>query len=202
MPLTLKELATEAGVKQLITATGGTGSFYSDPKRALGVMLVAQRAVQNYPTLQHLKIRIKPNMKNAFYNYEKSEIVLGLVEPIGLAHEIEHANNVKQDSLYSKVLKAAQGISRLSNAAALPTVLALQTFIQDPARRDDILKTLSAVSAAAAAPGLAEEAHASASTMVNNPNRLEAMKTLGPAFLKHLVYSMSPVVTYKMGRLS
>lgn len=200
MTMILKDLTSTSGIQQLVTQTGGSNSYYSIPERAAGIQYVAQKAIKQNPNLAHTKIRIIPNLPSAFYNFDKGEVLLGEVEPAGLAHEIEHANNVRQTGLYHKVLKAAQGIARINNVAALPTVLALRTFIQDKACRHDILNTLSALSAAAVAPILVEEAQASIRALDLNPNKTEAMKTLGPAFMAHLLSNISPTLTYQTGK--
>ena len=200
MGLTLKDFAEPQGVQHLIAVTGGPASYYNRPDRAQGILSVAQRAIKENPNMAHTKVRIMPNLPNAFYNFDKGEILLGQVEPIGLAHELEHADSVRQEGLYKKVLKAAQGITRINNVAAMPTVLALRTFIKDEGRRNDILKTLSALSAAAAAPVLMEEAQASLRAIQRSPHKAEAAKTLGPAFLAHVLSQMAPALTYQAGR--
>lgn len=200
MAVTLKDLTQPEGIQHLIAVTGGPASYYSTPARAQGVQQVAQRAIKRNPNLAHTKVRIMPNLPNAFYNFDKGEILLGQVEPIGLEHEIEHADSVRQEGIYRKVLKAAQGITRINNVAAMPTVLALRTFIRDENRRNDILKTLSALSAAAAAPVLVEEAQASLRAIQSSPNKMEAAKTLGPAFMAHLLHKMAPTLVYQAGR--
>lgn len=201
MGFTLQDLTTNRGIAHLLQVTGGTKSFYNDPHRASGVQQVAQSAIETNPNMAHIPVRVVPNMPNAYYNYDKGEIILGLVNPDALAHELGHANNIKQEGLYGKVLRAAQGVSRINNVAAIPTMLALRAFIQDKERRDDILKTLAAVSAAVAAPGLLEEAAASASALRHSPDKLQAMKTLGPAFLAHAATSAAPALTYQAGRM-
>jgi hypothetical protein len=201
MSLTLQDLTRPDGIQHLVAVTGGTSSFYNQPARAEGVRAVALNAIAQNPQMAHVKVKILPNLPNTFYNYDKRELLLGLVNPDALAHELEHANNIRQDSLYQSVLSAAQGVSRVNNIMALPTVLALRTFIQDPKRRDDILKTLSAASAAIAAPGLVEEASASVQAVKQSPHKMEAMKTLGPAFLAHLASSLAPTLTYQAGRI-
>lgn len=200
MSVTLKDLTQTEGVQHLIAVTGGPASYYSTPERATGIQQVATRAIKRNPNLAHTKVRIMPNLPNAFYNFDKGEILLGQVEPIGLAHEIEHADSVRQEGLYRKVLRAAQGVARVNNVAAMPTMLALRAFIQNKARRDDILKTLSALSAAAAAPVLMEEAQASLRAIKASPRKGDAIKTLGPAFMAHVLSSMSPALIYQAGR--
>jgi hypothetical protein len=199
--LTLQDLTSPQGLQHVVNATGGTQSFYNRPDQALGLAEVAHNAIQRNPALAGVKIRLMPNLPNAIYNFDKGEILLGITNPAALAHEIEHADNIQQQSLYANVLRVAEGIARLNNKAALPTVLALRTFIQDPDKRDDILKTLAGLSAAVAAPGLVEEMSATARAVKNNPGRrLEMLKTLGPAYAMHLARSMGPSFTYQAGR--
>jgi hypothetical protein len=199
--MTLQDLTRPEGIKHLLQVTGGTQSFYNHPSRAAGVQQVATRAIESNPNMAHLKVRVMPNLPNAYYNYDKGEVILGLVNPDALAHELGHANNLRQEGLYTKVLRAANGVARLNNMLAVPAMLALRVFIQDKDRRDDILKTLAAVSAAAAAPGLLEEASASASALKHSPNKLRAMGTLGPAFLAHAASNIAPSLIYQAGRL-
>jgi hypothetical protein len=201
LTLTLEDLTRAEGIRQVVEATGGTRSYYNQPDKAFGLAEVAHAAIQRNPLLAQVRIRLVPNLPNAFYNYDKGEILLGITNPAVLAHEIEHAENIKQDSLYSNMLRVAEGISRLNNVAAIPVMLALRTFINDPKRRDDILKTLAGISAAIAAPGLAEETSATIRALKHNPGRrLEMLKTLGPAYLAHLARSMQPSLVYQAGR--
>ena len=201
MTLTLADLTRPEGLQQVVDATGGTKSFYNQPEKALGLAEVAHNAIQRNPALAGVRIRLVPNLPNAFYNYDRGEILLGIINPAVLAHEIEHADNIRQDSLYSNMLRVAEGISRLNNVAAIPTMLALRLFINNSERRDDILKTLSGLSAAVAAPGLMEEASATVRALRHQPGRrLEMLKTLGPAYLAHLARSMQPALVYQAGR--
>lgn len=201
MNLTLADLTQPAGLREVVNATGGTRSFYNQPETAMGLAEVAHTAIARNPQLAQVRVRLVPNLPNAFYNYDKGEILLGITNPAVLAHEIEHADNIRQRTLYSNMLRVAEGISRWNNILALPTMLALRTFINDPERRDDILKTLSGVSAAVAAPGLAEEASATFRAIKHNPGkRLEMMKTLAPAYMAHLARSMAPSLIYQAGR--
>ena len=203
MSLTLADLTKPEGLRQVVDATGGTRSFYNQPSKAFGLAEVAHSAIMRNPRLAQVRIRLMPNLPNAFYNYDKGEILLGITNPAVLAHEIEHADNIQQRSLYSSMLRVAESISRLNNVAALPTMLALRTFLDDPERRDDILKTLAGLSAAAAAPGLAEEASATLRALKHHPGkRSEMMKTLGPAYAAHMARSMAPTLIYSAGRSS
>lgn len=197
----LADLATPAGIAELVRVTGATQSFFNQPERASGIQTVIQSALANNPNLAHVKVRIMPHLPNCFYNYERGELILGLVNPDALAHELGHADRIKQDGLYRKILSAANGVARLNNIVAVPTMLALRMFIQDPERRGDILNSLAAISTAVAAPGLMEEAGASINAMQNAPDRVHALKTLGPAFLAHFASGMMPAVVYEAGRL-
>lgn len=203
MSLTLADLTQPEGLREVVNATGGTRSFYNQPEKAYGLAEVAHNAITRNPQLAQVRVRLVPNLPNAFYNYDKGEILLGVTNPAILAHEIEHADNIRQRSLYSQMLRVAEGISRLNNVIALPTMLALRTFLNDPERRDDVLKTLAGLSAAVAAPGLAEEASATTRAITHQPGkRLEMLKTLGPAYMAHLARSMAPAFIYQAGRSS
>jgi hypothetical protein len=197
----LADLATPAGIAELVKVTGATQSFFNQPERAEGINAVVQAALADNPNLAHVKVRIMPHLPNCFYNYERGELILGLVNPDALAHELGHANRIKQDGLYRKILSAANGVARLNNVVAIPTMLALRTFIQDPERRNDILNSLAAVSTAVAAPGLMEEAGASVNAIRHSPDRVQSLKTLGPAFLAHFASSMVPAAVYEAGSL-
>jgi hypothetical protein len=197
--LKLKDLTHVGGIDTLVRVTGGTRSFYNQPERAQAVMQVAQDAITRNPSIAHTVVRIVPNLNNAFYNYDHNEFILGITNPDVLAHELAHADNLRQATLYQKVLSAANGITRLNHVAALPTVLALRAFIKDPDRRKDILKTLSALSAAASAPIIAEEMSASMQALLQSPDKLQALKTLGPALGTHMLTHMLPSTTYDIG---
>jgi hypothetical protein len=124
--LTLQDLTSPQGLQHVVNATGGTQSFYNRPDQALGLAEVAHNAIQRNPALAGVKIRLMPNLPNAIYNFDKGEILLGITNPAALAHEIEHADNIQQQSLYANVLRVAEGIARLNN----------------PGRRLEMLKTL------------------------------------------------------------
>jgi len=201
MTMTLADLARPEGVQHLVDVTGGTHSYYNHPERAHEVLAVAQSAIERNPNIGQTKVRIMPNLPNSFYNFDRGELILGVTNPHALAHELEHADSLRQASLYQKLLRVSQGVSRLNNVMALPTMLALRTFLTDKDRRNDILKTLSAVSTAVAAPELMEEASASIKAIQHSPNRREAMKTLLPAFMAHLTTRLQPALVYQAGRV-
>lgn len=195
----LQDLTHSGGTDQLVRITGGTKSYYNTPERVLEVQRVTQEAIARNPSIAHTPVRIMPNLPNAFYNYDHNEFILGVTNPDVLAHELAHADNLRQAKLYQKVLSAASGIARLNNYAAIPAVLALRAFIKDPDRRKDILKTLSAVSAAFAAPVISEEMSATMQALARSPDRLQTMKTLGPALGSYLMTYMMPTMAYDVG---
>jgi len=199
--MNLQQLNTPAGMQQLVAVTGGARSPYAAPEMQSATHSVLSNALRENPALATTTVVIRPGFPNAYYNVNKNEIVLGIVDPNVLAHELEHADSMQQHGLYRKVLQIAHGVSQLNHLAALPTVLALRTFLKDKGQRDDILKTLAAVSAAAAAPGLMEEASANIGAVRNSPNKLEAIRTLGPGFMAHIASGMSPSLIYQLGRM-
>jgi hypothetical protein len=197
----LRDLTQAKGLSELLAATGGTDSFFNYPERIDGVRNVAQQAIASSPAMANTQVRIMPNIANAYYDYENNEILLGLVNPDALAHELGHAENLKQKGLYTKILRVAQGVAKINNIAAVPVMLGLRTMVKDEDTRNDILSALSAVSSAVAAPLLLEEASASYQALHNAPDKLQALKTLAPAFLAHAGMSLAPVGIYQAGKI-
>jgi len=126
---------------------------------------------------------------------------LGVVNPAVAAHELGHARNMRNSKIYGRVLQAAQGVTNVNNVAALPAMLAIRTLIGDQDTRREVLNILSGASAALAAPGLVEEMGASLEAVRNVPDKLQAVKTLIPAFLTHAMHAMKPVMVYQAGKL-
>lgn len=196
----LVDLTTPAGIYALVQGTGGTKSFYNHPEQAQQVQQVVAAAIARRPTLADVSVRIAPNYPNAAYHYDKQEIVLGVVNPTALEHELAHVGNIMPGGLYEKILKAAQGVSRLSALLAVPTTLALRAFMRDPDKRNDILNSLAALSAAGVTPELLEEGSASAQAVAHSPDRKAALKTLAPAYMAHLARNVAPSMIYQAGR--
>ena len=94
----------------------------------------------------------------------------------------------------------ANSLARLNNTAALPAMLAIRALIKDKDMRAEILNILTGVSAAVAAPGLAEELSASLDAVKHAPNKLQAIKTLLPAFIHHSLSAAVPVGVYQLGK--
>ena len=197
----LQDLATDRRLKHLLNVTGGTESFYNDPDRLEGVRTVVQKAIAERPSAARIKVRVMPSLANAYFDYENQEILLGLVNPDALAHELGHAENLKRKGFYTNVLRAAQGVSKINNIAAIPVMMSIRTMVKDEETRNDILNTLAAVSSAVAAPQLLEEMSASFSALQKAPDKIQALKTLVPAFLSHAGVSLAPVGIYQVGKL-
>lgn len=197
--LTLQDFTSPEGLTKFLEITGPHARFFVKDGRLEQMKNIVSNALQHYPALKNTRVIFVPTTRNALYNYDKKIIILGLVEPSALAHEIEHANSIKQEGLYRKVLSLAKGVTHVNRLASIPAILALNTFVEDKDKRTDILNTLSAVSVAAAAPVILEEAQASIRAARKNPD-VSTAKTLGPAFLSHLGASLWPTIAYQIGR--
>lgn len=197
---TLKWLATPEGAAALAQRVGGVQSFWNEgPEAAQDVRDLIQKALDKRPELEDIKLRIRPGSPGG-YHPGSDTIVLGVSNPAVAAHELGHAKNIRDSVVYGKILQAANHLANINNTVAIPAMLGLRAFVGDEGIRNEILNILSGTSAALAAPGLVEELSASIDAVKDSPNKLQALKTLAPAFLTHLVKSGLPVGIYQLGR--
>ena len=201
MSLTLSDLVTVKGLKNLIAATGGNESAYNDPHVAKNLVATVTSATDRHPQLSNLPINLAPKLHNSFYDVNTRSVTLGISDPATIAHEVEHANNITAGSAYAKLLNITKSLSTLNKTVSIPATLALRTFLKNKDTRDDVLKTLSGISAALAAPELVEEAVATARAIKNNPGqRADFAKRLLPALMAHFASGVAPSLVYQLGR--
>lgn len=197
---TLKWLATPEGAKELAQRVGGIQSFWNEgPEAAEAVRDLIQKTIQQRSELEDIKLRVQPGPPGGYFP-NSDTIALGVSNPAVAAHELGHAKNIRDSKVYGKLLQAANHLANINNVVAIPAMLGIRAFIGDEGVRNEILNVLSGTSAALAAPGLVEEFSASIDAVKNAPSKLQAIKTLGPAFLTHLVKSTLPVGIYQLGR--
>jgi hypothetical protein len=197
---TLQSLSTAPALAALSARLRGVDSYYNEPESAGDLPEVIKRILANNPSLKDVKVQINPKMLGGYFP-STDTISLGVVNPAVIAHEAAHAENVRKAPLYRKILDVATAISRINNVAAIPAMLALRAFVGDPDTRREIFSILSGASAAVAAPGLVEEMSASMTGFKNSPDKVQALKTLIPAFLTHALTSSMPVGIYQFGKI-
>ena len=196
----LKNFTSNSGLAELGERLSGVDSFFNEGRTALPqVKELIRRELEDDPRLKDIKVRITPGLHGAYFP-GKDAIALGVVNPSVIAHELGHAKNLRQSKIYSKILSVANNVARLNNTAAIPAMLAIRTLIKDKDTRNEILNMLTGASAMLMAPGLAEELSASVDAVKHAPSKLQAIKTLGPAFMHHLMSASMPIGVYQFGK--
>lgn len=197
---TLQSLSTLSGLKTLEESLGDVNSFYHEGSSALpAVRQLIKEELESDPRLSEIKIRATPGLHGGYFP-GRDTIALGVINPAVVGHEIGHAKNLRKSNLYRKILMTANNIARINNTAALPAMLAIRALVKDKDTRDEVLNILTSISAVAAAPGLVEELSASIDAVKHAPNKLQAIKTLLPAFIHHSLASAVPVGMYQLGK--
>ena len=197
---TLQSLATTTGLAELAKQLSGVDSFYNEGERsAPAIQDLLRQEFQADPSLQELTLKATPGYPGGYFP-AKDAIALGVLNPAVIAHELGHAKNIRKSRIYGKILGVATDAARVNNTAAIPAMLTLRTFIKDPALRSEILNILSGISAAVNAPGLNEEMSASVDAMRFTPDKLQALKTLIPAYLQHMAHATLPALVYQAGK--
>lgn len=196
----LKNLTSNSGLAELGERLRGVDSFFHEGRSALPqIKELIRRELENDPRLEDIKIKITPGLHGAYFP-GKDAIALGVVNPAVVAHELGHAKNLRQSKVYSKILSVANNMARLNNTAAIPAMLAIRALVKDKDVRNEIFNILTGASAALMAPGLAEELSASIDAVKYAPSKLQAIKTLGPAFIHHLLSASMPIGVYQFGK--
>ena len=193
--LTVRDLATDQGVAELAKQLSAnlTPDQINQVKRAIAASL------SKHPQLASIPVVGQKGLNNAFYNFAQNRVTTGLMNPDVLGHELGHAVNTQKSDAYQKLLLATRGISFLEQHAAIPVMLGLQAFV-GAEKRKDILRTLAAASSANAAPQLNEELSASIEALLNSPDKLQAAKTLIPAFGSHALQKLWPTIAYTVAQ--
>jgi hypothetical protein len=175
-------------------------SFYHEGAESIpAVRELIESELAEDPRLKDIEVKFTPGLHGGYFP-SKDTVALGVINPAVVAHELGHAKNIRQSKVYGKILQAANNVARINNTAALPAMLAIRALVRDEDTRNEILNVLTGVSAAAAAPGLAEELSASIDAVKHAPNKLQAAKTLIPAFLHHALAAATPIGIYQLGK--
>lgn len=197
---TLQSLATAAGLRQLNNSVGRVDSFFQEgPEKLDQVKTLLEREFERDPRLKDIQVESGPGSLG-YYHPGKDLIHVGVVNPAVLAHEIGHAKNVRYSKFYKYLLGLSGLTSKVNTTLAIPATLAIRALVKDPDTRNEVFNTLSAFSAMASAPVIAEELSASVDAVKNAPDRLQALKSLMPAFLTYVASSAIPIGIYQVGK--
>lgn len=95
---------------------------------------------------------------------------------------------------YNQLLEVSKNINRIALAAHLPIKLVSEVFIQDPQRKQEILRLLRAVETASAAPVLAEKRRLGYQDVQQSPDKMQAMRRAGQSVGGEYLLQSAPMV--------
>lgn len=157
------------------------------------------RVLAENPELADVNIQARPGIAGGYFP-ETDTIRLGVNDPDVTAHELAHAKNLRKTQVYGKLLKLTGDITKINKSIALPAMLTIRALVANPKARNELLNTLSGLSAMAAGPGLSEELSATLDAARMSEDRARTLQLLIPAFLQHVQSATVPMATYQMGK--
>jgi len=196
---TIQSLTTRPGVAALIQHLQSAGGFFNEPQQSANIAPTVQRYLKTDPRLGRVHFRKNLNTVGN-YNPSSDTVSVGVNNPAVVGHELGHARNLRDAPTYSKLVQAVQNLANINTAIALPAMLAIRALVSNPDTQREIFNIASGASAMLAAPGLVEEVAASVDAVKHAPDKLQAIKTLAPAFLTHAVHSLAPTAIYQFGK--
>lgn len=196
---TIKSLTRPSAITDLLNRLGTSQSFFNEPAHAKEISEVVHRYLEKDPTLGDVQLTTDPGSPG-YYSPAEDRINIGVVNPAVVGHELGHARNIKGSPTYRSLINLTNTLARLNGLVALPAMLSIRALVGDESQRRGALNVLSGISAALAAPGLAEEIGASAEAVQNAPDKLQAVKSLLPAFGAHLIAALTPMGIYQTGK--
>ncbi len=195
--VSLSSLGNSLGIMRMKAALkDATGFFQEGPEQLEQVKSLVEEELKSDPSLKDVKVVFAPGTSGA-YDPRTDTIYLGVINPAVLAHEIGHAKNIRGTSIYRNLLRAGGLANTVSATMALPTTLALRAFMEDRKKRNEILNVLTTLTAVSAAPTLSEELSASMDAVRHSDSKLQAVKSLLPAYLSYLGTTAIPIGIYQ-----
>jgi len=195
--VSLSSLANSWGIMRMKMALKDASGFFQEGEEQLAAVkqLVAEE-IENDPSIKDIKVVFSPGTSGA-YDPRTDTIYIGVINASVLGHEIGHAKNIRNTSVYRGLLGGAGLANSVATAAALPTTLALRAFMEDRKKRNEIFNILTTLTAMSAAPVLAEELSASMDAVRHSDSKLQAVKSLLPAYLSYLGTTAVPIGIYQ-----
>jgi hypothetical protein len=169
-------------------------SEMNDIKKVLAIYLREAPWIGEYPTY------IVSNFPNAYYSPYQKQFVFGIFNSAIMAHEIEHALSTHDSKMYTHLLAGSKAISNLLGPL-IPVLLGQGSKVLNPDSTETVNKayeTLSALKAITSAPTLYEEGKANINAARHLPNKMEVLKTLGPAYSTYVAGTAMPVAAYQL----
>jgi hypothetical protein len=190
-PILIKDLA-ESKDAQLLSRVLGTGDIDSISR----AKRIALNFLANNPSIADTKVG--RSSSGSFYDYGSNRLGLSTDSPDVMAHELGHAARLADASgAYKALLTASKGASRINNLLSMPiaSIVALNKN-SDREQKRSILRGLSLVSAAIAAPNLFEELAASTHAARNSDTPFRTAVRVMPGMLSHALHDATAPLTY------
>lgn len=196
---TIQSLTTRPGVETLARRLQRASGYFHEPDQAQYISPTVLRFLETDPRLRNVRLRHQLGSVGS-YHPQTDTVSVGVSNPAVVGHELGHARNMRDAPVYSKLVQAVQRAANVSTAISLPAMLAIRALVSDPDTRREVFNIASGASAMLAAPGLVEEIAASVDAVKHAPDKLQAIKTLAPAFLTHVVHNLAPTAIYQFGK--
>jgi hypothetical protein len=190
-PILIKDLA-ESKDAQILSRVLGTGDIDSISR----AKRIALNFLARNPSIANT--RVGRSSSGSFYDYASNRLGVNSDSPDVLAHELGHAARLADASAgYKALLSASKGLSRINNLVSMPlaTIVALNNN-SDKEQRRAILKGLSLVSTAIAAPNLFEELAASTHAARNSDTPIRTAIRVAPGMISHALNDTTAPLTY------
>jgi Zn-dependent membrane protease YugP len=172
------------------------GFFQEGPEQLDAVKSMIEAELENDPSLKDVKVVFTPGHTGA-YDPQTDTIYIGVINPAVFAHEIGHAKNLRNSAAYRGILGGSRLVNSLASGLSLPATLAIRTMVADRQKRNEIFNLLTTLTAMSAAPTLAEELSASMDAVRHSDSKLDAVKSLLPAYLSYLGTTAVPIGIYQ-----
>jgi hypothetical protein len=189
--LRIQDLQSMGGLDRLSLALGLDNDQKSKVKSVVDSYLKAS------PHLGTTEVG-KAGKNISFYNFKKDILGLGHTDPAVIAHELGHADSLKDSSdLYKSLLSSSKRATKLNRDLALPVSAGVGLLLnKNKDMQQDILRKATLVSLGLAAPNLIEEALASYKGTKHSPEKLRAAINMLPGLASHTMHDLTPALTY------
>lgn len=159
----------------------------------------AEKMLQFYPELRGLEIERGAPLIGG-YSPTSDSLAVATDDPGVLTHELAHAVNLRRSTLYRKLLQLTGALSKINRRVATTSADLVQNLVQDDAKRNDLLNTMSGVSAMLAAPRLMEELNASSSALRWLGDDNAAADKMRSALSAYVRQALGPIAVYQTAK--
>jgi hypothetical protein len=106
----------------------------------------------------------------------------------------EHEGMSGRAGLYGRLLRFARHMNAASNTSHVPAMLTAAAYADSPEQQRDVMRFLRAVQAMTAAPGGMEAMRAGTAAIRQSPNRMQALREVGPQASGDLLMQALPLI--------